>query len=604
MHSACPALQHSVRLSILALLGVLVVAVLCACSGKESHEGAGGAPGKGVYVQLSWGADRRVSGHRVHVVDQHIACNQCHELNASSVGVVSPIRCANCHAARATIEHAARLAEQRFGPGVHADCVNCHAFTNLSSPADTLDGGVLEPYGPGNCVRCHAQAQGQIPAVTVHASVACLNCHRPHQDQKPVSADCAGCHHDIQTAHAALGKSPNGVCTTCHAHQHAPASAALASCVECHSKTQPIVPASALFAGGHTQCVGCHQPHAFESSKAVDCRSCHANVVVFAAARVPEHARCTSCHSPHDVRSDPGAACVKCHSNVHSDHPERSGHGACVTCHEPHPAVEQAHAQARACNGCHRVAESDHDVHGGAPCQSCHVPHHFEIALAEHVACQSCHQKELTLTATRVGHAACESCHQGLPHKPSGVGTACVTCHADARRDVRVGHQLCTGCHEPHAGGIATACKTCHVQEFASAPVGHQLCTNCHEPHSGSTARVQCASCHAVQAASPHGKITTGCATCHRPHGPGGIASMPACTSCHALATLPGLHAQAQHHDCARCHGGHADAPDAARSACLSCHTDRKKHFPDAPRCANCHLFESADRPAKGATEH
>jgi hypothetical protein len=25
----------------------------------------------------------------------------------------------------------------------------------------------------------------------------------------------------------------------------------------------------------------------------------------------------------------------------------------------------------------------------------------------------------------------------------------------------------------------------------------------------------------------------------------------------------------------------------------LSCHTDRKTHFPDAPRCANCHLFDA-----------
>jgi hypothetical protein len=607
----CPVVKDSVRLSILSLCGLLLLAVVCACSAPGSPERAGAAPGKGLYVQLGWSTDRRVTGHQVHVVGQHIACSSCHELNAASVGAVSPVRCAVCHAARAGIAHAARLAEQRFGSGVHADCVNCHAFTSEDSQRGALDGGaldaggVLEPYGPENCARCHDQVQGETPAVTVHAATACLNCHHPHQDQKPASADCASCHHDIHTAHAALGKSPNGVCTTCHTHQHAPASDALATCAQCHSTTQPIVPATALFAGGHGQCVACHQPHTFEASKAVDCRSCHANVVVFAAARVPEHARCTSCHAPHDVRRDPGAACVKCHSNVHSDHPERIANGPCVTCHEPHPAHDEPRAVARTCSSCHRIAATDHDFHAGVACQSCHAAHHFAIALQEHAVCASCHQKEVALTATRVGHAACETCHQGLPHKPSGVvSTACITCHADAGRDTRAGHQRCTGCHEPHAGGIAVECKTCHMQEFASAPVGHQICTNCHQPHSGSTARVACTTCHAAEAASAHGKLATGCATCHRPHGPSGLATMPACTSCHARATLAGLHAQPQHQDCVRCHAGHADSPAAARAVCLTCHTDRREHFPNAPRCANCHLFESADKAGQGITAH
>jgi hypothetical protein len=586
------------------LIGVLMLAAVVGCSSQGAHESAAGAPGKGVYIQLDWRTDRRVTGHRVHVIEQHIACNQCHELNAASMGAVSPVRCAKCHAARATIEHASRLAQQRFGSGVHADCVNCHAFTSDDSKADAADAGSIAAYGPGNCARCHDQTQGKIPAVTVHATSACLSCHRPHQDQKPVSADCASCHLGVHTTHATAGKSPNGVCTTCHSHQHAPASDALAACVECHSKTRPIVPLTALFAGGHTQCVGCHRPHELEAKGAVDCRSCHANVVVLAAALVPAHALCTNCHAPHDVRNDPGAACARCHSNVHSDHPERIAGGACVSCHEPHPARAEEHALAKSCSSCHKIAASEHDFHAGIACQSCHTPHHFELAQTERVVCANCHQKELALTATRVGHAACESCHLGLPHKPSGIGAACTTCHVAALREARPGHQVCTGCHEPHAGGIATECKTCHVREFASAPIGHQICTNCHQPHSGSTARVQCTTCHAAEAATPHGSLATGCATCHRPHGPNGVASAPACTSCHALAKLPGLHAKPQHQECARCHGGHGDAPDAARAACLTCHVDRRNHFPNAPRCANCHLFESADRSSKGATAH
>jgi hypothetical protein len=520
------------------------------------------------------------------------------------MGAVSPSRCATCHAARSNIQHAARLAQARFGPGVHADCVNCHAFTidSQSNPAlDSADGGALEAYEPSQCARCHEQAQGRIPAVTVHATTACLNCHRPHQDAKPVSAPCVSCHSAIATSHATLGKTPNETCQTCHTHQHAPAADALATCADCHSKVLPIVPATALFAGGHSACVSCHVPHDFAAKQAIPCRSCHATVLVLAEAKVPEHAQCMSCHQPHDVKQSALASCKNCHWDVHSDHPERAGLGGCLTCHDVHPERVQTATIASSCSSCHRQAASDHAFHDGASCQSCHTPHHFELKLAQHAACQSCHQKELTLTALRIGHTACEGCHSGLPHDP-GVGSAvCSTCHAAAAREVNAGHQKCIGCHEPHSGGVATpsTCKNCHRQEAATAPAGHQLCTGCHQPHSGSQVKAVCSSCHAAEAATAHGGLATGCLTCHRPHGPSGVATAPACTTCHALATLPGLHEKPQHRACVNCHGGHGDAPNAARDACLTCHTDRRNHFPDAPRCANCHLFQAADSGVK-----
>jgi hypothetical protein len=143
---------------------------------------------------------------------------------------------------------------------------------------------------------------------------------------------------------------------------------------------------------------------------------------------------------------------------------------------------------------------------------------------------------------------------------------------------------------------VITECKTCHAQEFASAPVGHQACKNCHQPHSGAIAKAACASCHVPEAQSAHGKLATGCANCHRPHGPNGVAAPPACTTCHAVGSLPGLHQKPQHQACRNCHGGHGDAPNAERLACLTCHADRRNHFPEAPRCANCHLFQAAAR--------
>jgi hypothetical protein len=595
--------QDSVRLSACLWVGLLSFVALLGCSSQtSSHEGSGGSPGRGVYVEADWSTDKRVTGHRVHVEEQRIACNACHALDATGMGTVSPSRCATCHEARANIEHAAQFAQRRFGPGVRADCVNCHAFTSEQSGTVApggLDAGALEPFKPGDCARCHQKAQGTIPAVTVHAGTACLNCHRPHQDAKPVSASCSSCHGGIVTEHAAQGKTATETCRTCHTHQHAPASDARATCVECHAKVQPIVPATALFAGGHTACVSCHQPHQFAAKDAASCRSCHASVLVLAESKVPAHAVCTSCHAPHDVQRSPASACKNCHWDVHSDHPERAGLGGCLTCHDAHPARAAAAIVARACSACHQPATSDHAFHAGASCQSCHLPHHFELTLAQHAPCQGCHQKELTLTAARTGHTACEGCHAGLPHAPAPSNVACANCHAKAQRAANPGHQNCIGCHEPHSGAVATPCKSCHQQEAASAPLGHQACVGCHQPHSGSSKPVQCATCHAVQANSAHGKLATGCLGCHRPHGPGGIATPPACTTCHASATLPGLHAKPEHQDCARCHGGHGASPNAARNACLSCHADRRNHFPDAPRCANCHLFQAADRGLK-----
>jgi len=106
---------------------------------------------------------------------------------------------------------------------------------------------------------------------------------------------------------------------------------------------------------------------------------------------------------------------------------------------------------------------------------------------------------------------------------------------------------------------------------------------------------VTCASCHASAAKTEHGELAQGCSACHRAHGPEGIAEPPACATCHSTSALPGLHQVGKHQGCASCHTGHGEAtPTAARAGCLTCHADRKDHFPEAPRCANCHLFNKA----------
>jgi hypothetical protein len=573
----------------------LALAVLVAAVAACSEDVAPGGPlGRGIYIEEGWRASREVIGHHVHVVREAIACSSCHEMKGDTMGPANPARCAACHAKEATLSHAPEQARERFGGDARADCTVCHAFIEprpASGATLAAHGGIHEAT---ECARCHLQQQGDTPAVAVHGDAECGKCHRPHSDGPPVSAPCEGCHQDTRSTHATAGKSHTEACTTCHQHQHAPGSDALATCAECHARTEPIVPATAVFADGHGACVGCHRPHDFAERDAVACKSCHQGVPVLGAPRVAAHADCASCHSPHDVRASPEQACARCHTGVHSDHPKHGATGGtCVGCHDPHPSAGHATAKARTCSGCHQAAANEKSFHGGAECKQCHAPHDFARAKDDRRACRSCHAKELDLTAKLAGHGTCEGCHSGLPHKPLKDAAACASCHAKLDVPVTRGHATCTGCHEPHAGGVGAECKSCHTAEHQTAPRGHQACQSCHQAHSGSPDKATCSSCHAGEEKTAHGHLAQGCNGCHRPHGPRGAPEPPACATCHATASLPGLHKEAKHQDCGRCHTGHGEAKaEMARVACLTCHTDRQAHFPDAPRCSSCHLFD------------
>lgn len=569
-------------------------AVVGACSAPPASDDGSSPNGKGVYVPLAWQSARGVDGHDKHVVSEKIPCAKCHALTKDELGGVTPERCTECHAKEARLEHATKEAVKRFGAGTKTDCTSCHAFTREGTGDSGSDAGAVHVPGATDCIRCHSQKQGTTPAVEIHGTSACVKCHRPHDDAKPKPGSCPECHGDIETSHAASGKAIISVCTTCHQHQHGAASEARGSCAGCHAKQKPIIPASALFEGGHTECVGCHQPHQFEKTAAVACRSCHEDQLVLGTPRVRQHNQCNSCHSPHDVKGSPEKACAKCHTDKHPDHPLKGVAGSCVGCHDPHPNTQAGvKARVRNCSTCHQTAASEKDFHGGTACRNCHVPHDFVRALADHTSCQGCHQNQLARVATLEGHQSCEGCHRGLPHRPLlGVaGQSCQSCHASEHKKANAGHQKCTGCHEPHGGKVSTACGSCHEAEHSSAPAGHRDCKSCHEPHTGSTAKKSCKSCHASEGQSAHGQMAQGCLSCHRPHGPKGVASPPSCSSCHKSATLPGLHTVDKHNDCNRCHTGHGPTPEQARTACLSCHTARKNHFPDAPRCSSCHLF-------------
>jgi hypothetical protein len=410
------------------------------------------------------------------------------------------------------------------------ECLTCHVF----SPNTT----------PPTCIGCHAVAEGPLAAVHVHATADCASCHHVHEDPPIAPAACASCHDERATEHGRHAGTRG--CMDCHTG-HAPAAAAIVSCSTCHA--QPAGPKPA----GHDSCIGCHAPHDFVASNS-GCVGCHGPKPTLLASTVHAHTLCTNCHTPHSPEKA-AESCSGCHTGIKVEHGSKD---ACVTCHEPHGEKADT-TMASTCTSCHaKVALSDTSAHaGGVACVGCHKPHDFDPP-DRRTLCAGCHASEAALAGASKGHTDCSTCHGGSTHKPTA----------------------------------APACGTCHKPEQASAPPGHQKCTGCHEPHKGTVLpQAACASCHANKASGPHATIQGGCTTCHRPHGPDGVATPPVCTTCHAREKLPALHAIPAHADCASCHVSH-EAPHADRATCTGpCHVDRRDHQPQAKVCDGCHVF-------------
>src|SRR5436190_7485245 len=116
-------------------------------------------------VPASWHQFREGEGHAVHVAQQGIACDRCHE-PGPTFSAPSLQKCVTCHARESTIRHAlhANATEAMLGL---ADCIACHSF------------------GPGSetktwrCIGCHETAQRHLAAVRAGTHDDCSLCHHP-----------------------------------------------------------------------------------------------------------------------------------------------------------------------------------------------------------------------------------------------------------------------------------------------------------------------------------------------------------------------------------------------------------------------------------------
>jgi hypothetical protein len=555
---------------------------------KEAREHARVDPGACKACHLSnesrWKQVGQTRGHHVHAVRERIECTICH---APGTHVLQPAEdtCVRCHEG----------IQVAVGAMMGLHCLNCHDFLGR--------GTELRP-GSEQCMRCHQGGGGSepvsrggfgavLPAIdraqaaaageTVHSSMPCSRCHRPHghvtgaglhptsraASARTVVSDCTECHERERGAmHGTRALAGPLECGECH-RPHEAGGAADERCAGCHREGAAAVPATAISAGhraaavpatatfaGHDRCTGCHAPHRFVKAEVRGCRTCHATQRTLGEEDVPAHAACRNCHAPHDPRGTPVARCQGYHSTLWPSHPSDPARGGCIGCHDPHPAGGSREI-AGACSGCHEEALGDDGFHaGGVRCTGCHTPHRFTDVGAS--TCAACHGTQVTLASQNPGHDECTKCHE--PHHP--------------------------------APASAPRCGRCHSAEASTAPTGHRECVRCHEAHSGGMREATtCATCHREKAAGQHGNLRgAGCLSCHRPHGPDRPASPPVCTTCHQPARLPALHAVAAHQRCDACHQAHR-APRSDRATCLACHQDRRAHEPQATACAACHTF-------------
>lgn len=528
-----------------------------------------------------------------------VACTACHSPHGKLTSALAT--CTSCHVGLVVV-HGAGFAGVTADGGVPADGAATDA--EVGPPVPLSSEGVKEawnsamPAAPFTAPDGGTTDGGAVPAI-------CSTCHAPHAGAKDAKDGCATCHVGQQVPPggemmAALAKravkvDPSGapakhLCITCHS-PHAARKDQVTPCLACHADHSGV---SAV--KSHGACTTCHAPHSPKGASAA-CTKCHVGAAAFGAAVIPKHALCGSCHNVHTPTVTPAASCEKCHSTVAAKHPA-------VGIAPGTKAWKDAPPEKRVCIGCHKP----HGVGGGkvAACTSCHAkigPHKVVSDTQFHAAtggaggpkagmnCVNCHKKH--------------SFHLASPAAPA-KGALCRTCHEGQTKALAKGHDSCLACHlDQHVPTKNVACGGCHTKQAASAPKGHAACKNCHDGHSGAriardgagkavaaaSGSAFCTSCHANKTKAIHASIATGCATCHRPHGPNGVASPPACSTCHTA--LAGLHSLKTHAEkCSSCHlTSHAPVSAVRETCTATCHEKAKNHQPGAKVCNGCHIF-------------
>jgi hypothetical protein len=367
-------------------------------------------------------------------------CKTCHDPHGEPATAARD--CASCHSGRET-KHA----------GLHG-CLDCHRMHESKLP--TLSDRAGDTAASG-CERCHAKQKGRLRVDVRALSTGhdtCTSCHKPHDFEPQACATChkgtrviapnrhtcTGCHdqHDTRTP---------ADCNSCHKKQVQHPVTPQGACIGCHRPHETQATCDSCHQTVHrhaasTQCLDCHTPHGEKPrATAALCAKCHAD----RARHAGGHGECLTCHqNAAHTPSKNTPACASCHQPEATSAPK--GHQTCASCHQPHEP-----AKTPACASCHTPQAKT--KHGALACATCHRPH-GPNGVATPPSCASCHldrsgknagPKPLGLHASK-GHADCARCHSSHEAKPKDDRASCLACHPAQRN------------HEPNAA----RCATCH----------------------------------------------------------------------------------------------------------------------------------------------
>ena len=301
----------------------------------------------------------------------------------------------------------------------------------------------------------------------------------------------------------------------------------------------------------------------------------------------PGSIRCSRCHTPED-RKHPKwrETAMALGHDVESRLEDRT---TCRCCHlgEVKGFGEPLD---RACAECHDDIRVTITKMGSMHCLSCHgkAEGSSTMNIRERAwECKKCHAKDQGNSSAIDVHASleCSDCHR--PHQePWTIPRKCTECH--------VGHETFHGAAARDAdGGAPHAIAPHDAGTFSGEPMA---CATCHRPHEvGGMASGRCYECHAQRAPETFTERTTfaggheRCTTCHEPHG-GEKAGPRSCQGCHAAIVTMDGRASEPHGKCINCHKPH-DVRATPRAACAGCHLSVHPSHPDpsGEGCVGCH---------------
>ncbi len=476
-------------------------------------------------------------------------CKGCHA--APWEGETMADRCAKCHTdIAAQMFNVAELHGAIMDKDPNLSCRDCHPeHRGPSAPLTDLKNNVFPHDAMGFSLNGHQQkvtreaftCQDCHPDdVTNFASDSCDSCHRQmdivftQAHALNFGMDCLACHDGVDRfgddfSHNAYafklsGKHADVSCSRCHldAHDLTALQSAPQDCYSCHYSND-------AHQGRFGQdCAVCHTAGGWKPA------SFDHNLSAFKLEGEHGEAACDQCHQNGVYQGTP-TDCYSCHSGD-DEHNGQYGQD-CAACHTPSDwdnasidhnrfafKLEGAHAQVRCeqchvnnvfkgipsdCYSCHQK-DDEHNGQFGTDCSACHTAGSWEGAVFDH------NLSNFPLTGAHV-NLACERCHTNGQF--AGLGTSCVSCHAEPAE---------------HLGQFGTECAVCHSTtawtpaEFTGQhtfPMNH-----------GERGTVSCVTCHPVNYA------TYTCYGCHEhtesnirgEHLEEGISDFQNCVKCHA----------------------------------------------------------------------